>query len=327
MSPEFSIGNVKVGPGASSVHKLELFRLPDGTAVETSIVIVNGVDKGPTLYMGAASHGDEVNGIEICRRMSERINPKKLTGTVVMIPVHNPVAFWLRQRMNPFDAHLDLNRVFPGKPEGSLNEAIGYKLYEVASRANFVIDFHTAMTGGRFCGSVLYVPSTGDEVGERSLVLAKCFGGDIIIETKLGKEYEGTILDKTITMVAAANGIPGFLAELGTGNLLEEQYIEAGIRGVENVMKKLGMIEGQQEPTSAKSFVCSELVPLRVKYGGLVHIRTKLGVKVKRGELLAQVYTPLRKIEDITAPFDGLVVRKTTYAVAYSGDHIIDLGR
>jgi len=326
MPGTFTVGEVSAEPGTSASGGLKLFTLPDGTLVQTPIVLINGAQSGAVLYVGAATHGDEVNGIEICRRVVENVDPKKLTGSIIIVPVHNPIAFWFRRRFNMLDG-IDLNRVFPGREQAGATETLAHKLYHKAvSKANCIIDFHSASTGGRYCGAVLFVPDIDGGVGQKSLDFAKSFGGDVIVRTKAGKEYEGYILDKMLTMVAASNGIPGFCAELGTGNLLEEEYIEAGARGVGNVMKALGMTEGLAE-TSARNIICEELVAVRARCGGLLRVRAKLGTEAKQGDILGEVYAQLRKVEDIVAPVNGLVVRTQTMATVLPGDRVVCLGR
>jgi predicted deacylase len=326
LSTEHVVGGISAEPGTSASGRLRLLKLPDGTDLESPIIVFRGVQEGPRLYIGAATHGDEVNGVEICRRLAETLDPKKLTGSVMIVPVHNPVAFRLRQRINPID-HTDLNRVFPGRENGSATEMLTHRLYrEIVAQASFIIDLHSAAVGGRYCGPVLFVPDTGNDAGRESLRLARIFGGDVIIHTKLGKEYEGYLLDRTLTMVTAVNGIPGLCAELGVASILDEEYIKIGLKGIENVMKSLGMIEGRPE-TSSRNLVCSELVAVRSRSGGLLHVRIKAGAELKRDELLAQVYSPLSRVEDITAPVDGIAVRVQTAAVCLPGDRIVCLGR
>lgn len=150
MPTGLSVGPIRANPGKKATGKLKLLELAGITSVEVPLIVINGINPGPVLYMGAASHGNEVNGIEICRRISQEINPGDLTGALVIVPIQNPMAFYLRRRASPID-NVNLDIVFPGRLDGSVSEIIAYKLYhEAISKADIVLDFHSAGSGEKY---------------------------------------------------------------------------------------------------------------------------------------------------------------------------------
>ncbi len=334
---KLEIASLKAESGTKAIGKLKVSEFPDGSPVDIPVILINGVEKGKLLYVGAGIHGDELTGIDICRLLSKEVDPLQLKGSIVILPILNPLGFRIRERNNVFDMLYDnIELVFPGTLEGSPSQILAYHLYhDVISKADFVMDLHTGPSGGTCVPYAIPPPETGNGCGDISLEAAKVFGADIVLidsrwwedgpDIIRPKDYTGKILAKTLPVVCAEDGIPGICVELGEGNRLDDYYVQWGLTGVKNVMKHLGMIKGSIQK-QGKNLVCNQRFHVRPKRGGLLHIAVKLGDQVKKGDLLAKVITPLDESEDLIAPVSGIVMRIQKVATVVPGDRAVSIG-
>ena len=253
---------------------------------------LEGRASGPTLGLSAVVHGDEPLTNEIIRQVLLRVDPVQLRGTILAVPIVNTLAFESLTRHTPIDV-LDLNRNFPGAPGGWLSEQIAHVLgTRFVSQLDVHVDLHT---GGVF-PTVDYV-----YIFERSRELSRSFGSTFLFEPS--NPYPGTF-----SIPARERGIPFFTAEVGGGSFLDAHYIEHGVRGVMNVMKQLGMLDGQIVRPQRQTVV-TEMAVIRPRFGGMLHPEIgldQLGKEVRGGTLLGRVLSPhtFETLEEIRAPFD-----------------------
>jgi predicted deacylase len=251
-----------------------------------------GRASGPTLGLSAVVHGDEPLTNEIIRQVLMRIDPGELRGTILAVPIVNTLAFESLTRHTPID-QLDLNRNFPGGPGGWLSEQIAHVLStRFVSQLDAQVDLHT---GGVF-PTVDYV-----YIFERSRELSKAFGSTFLFEPS--NPYQGTF-----AVPAREKGIPFFTAEVGGGSFLDAHYIEHGVRGVLNVMRQLGMLDGEIVRPRRQTVV-TEMAVIRPRVGGMLHPEIgldQLGKEVRGGTLLGRVLSPqtFETLEEIRAPFE-----------------------
>src|SRR4051794_39800155 len=205
---------IQVGTASSTAAgkvngMLQVGWLPDGYPMEIPVVIVRGREDGPTVWLHGCVHGNEYCGAFIIHKFLRELDPAQLRGAVVALPVLNITGFQKNQRMSPFEGYAggDLNRCFPGKPDGTLTEQMGNRIWtQLRQYANYLIDFHTAFTPDTRWA--LFAPPSG-EAGKKAEGMARAFGFANTLPTPLD------ILGGSALIAAAKEGIPGLIVEAG----------------------------------------------------------------------------------------------------------------
>jgi len=252
--------------------------------------IRGGAGDGPTLGLIAGIHGDEPLGVETIRRFLAELDPASFSGSLFVLPVANPYAFQALTRNTTLDMS-NLNRIFPGDPDGMLTDQLAHAIVQqIVPNCDYLIDFHS---GGNLA-TVDYV-YLHDDLG-----LAEAFGCEILFH---GPSYAGSLGD-----YARSNGVPTIVSELGGGQQLNEHYVQKGLRGIRNVMKKLEMLPGEPERPD-RQVVVDELIVLRPHHGGLMLSEVepaRLGESVAKGTVLGRIVSPytFEELETVTAPFE-----------------------
>lgn len=310
---------------------LRAAELADGSWVELPVVIVRGRQPGPVLYLGAAVHGDEVNGVAIVARVARELDVDELRGTVLAVPVQNPLAFRIQHRYpiglmlkSPMDQNpADVWVSFPGDPDGNTSAVIAHVLFERLMRqAHCLLDIHTPTTGGRYAPFAFLPPTRCGAIVAEAEALARAFGADFILANDKGM-YVG---DKTPHVVAAERGVAAFGVELGEGGRLEPGEVERGVRGVRNVLRTLGMLTGTPE-SFGRQLVIRTMTVVRARRAGLLDVAARLGADVAAGQRLATVTDVFGEVvEEITAPHAGPVVRVATFPTVGTGERVAQLG-
>jgi predicted deacylase len=326
-----SIEGVRLARGERARTRLRAAELPDGTWVELPLQIVRGARPGPVMYLGAAIHGDEINPVAIVSTIAREVDVRELSGTLLVVPVQNPLAFQTQQRL-PF-AHLikspmdqnpaDVFHSFPGDPAGNVAAIIAHVLWDRLMRhADYVMDLHTPTTGGRYAPFTFLPPTRCGEVVGKAEVLAKAFGADFILANDKGM-YVG---DKNPHVVAAEHGKIAFGIELGEGSKLEPAEIARGVRGLRNVLRVVGMVPGAPEDFGRR-YVMRTMTVIRSSRGGLLSLRVGLNDEVKADQVVATVTDVFGDmVEEIRAPHAGPVVRITTFPIVSSSERVVQLG-
>jgi predicted deacylase len=277
------------------IDMLPIATLANGHRFELAVHEVRGAQDGPTLGVTAAIHGDEPLGVEIVRRLLAELDPGAMRGTVLAMPVVNPYAYQANTRNTPLDMS-NLNRVFPGDPHGMLSEQLAHVVCDrFLPRLDYLVDLHS---GGTYpTVDYVYIHDEGAE-------LSYAFGQELL--------YRGTSYPGSLGQVARDRGIPCVVSELGGGQQREEHFIERGLRGIRNVMRSLGMVEGAVE-RPPRQLVMSELANMHPHQGGMLVSEVtvdQLGAGIPRGTVLGRVLSPLtfETLEVVEAPFEPSLV-------------------
>ncbi len=291
---EIRLDNISVQPRQKIFAALKVGELPDNSDVLVPIIIIRG-SKGPILTITAAIHGDEVNGSEVCYQLAQKLNPEDIKGTLVLLPICNPLAFNSRVRKTPLDG-LDLNRCFPGKLNDSITYQIAYALFNsVIRKTDYLIDFHSGGFKFRLAPHVRVDPSNLDAIN-----MAKAFGLKFVIQRK-----------GIFTLLATARKqlkIPGICVEIGEGNRLEKEYVELGVKGVINTMIYLNMIEGEFKKTFQQILLKDRWYVRSTKGGLLVSLKEE-GEKVRKNEPVAEIHNPYSSESTfLYSPVNGYVI-------------------
>jgi predicted deacylase len=311
----FEIGGISLSPGNAETIELEVSVLANSTRFDLPVHIRHGEKPGPVFFMSAAIHGDEIQGVEIIRRVLVALANRDLAGTILAVPIVNSFGFLTHSRYMP--DRRDLNRSFPGSDRGSLASLLADLFFEqVVSRAQFGIDFHTAALHRSNLPQIRVAP------GEKALLdLAKAFGPPVIVNSKLR--------DGSLRQAAAQIGVQMLLYEGGEALRFDEIAIEAGVQGTLRLMQHLGMIAPLLELSSLPDPAhASTSAWLRAPEGGILHALRKSGDHVEIGDELGIVTDPLgQSATPIIAEDSGIIIGHTNLPIVNRGDALFHLAK
>ena len=287
-----------------------------GSECTVSAVRIVGSSSLPCIYVGGGTHGDEINGMAAILRLIEEVSPVNLRGSLILVPVQNPLGFKYRSRLNPFDP-IDPDWVHHGKPSGDYSKNVKKVLYQLVDEADCVIDLHTAGRGG-FNNTMIYVPpETGDGKGKESLELSVAFGGDYILQGQELDDYDWPV-HYAMPFVFTRKGKTGIYAESGEGGatIPDEKSVAYFITGVYNVMKSLGMLDGNVIEQGKRKIIDpleDNSVNVKSPVEGVFVTRLEAGTVVERGDLLGKVYGIPSGVHEILAPRGGCVTWRCSF--------------
>lgn len=275
-APPLVVGGVSVAPGTRARAELPLADLPNGAPLSLPVRIVRGKRPGPTLFVCAAIHGDEVNGVEIVRRVLRHSRLRRLRGALLAVPVVNVFGFISNSRYLP--DRRDLNRCFPGSEKGSLASRLAHLfLDQVARKATHGIDLHT---GSAQRSNLPQTRVTEDDAV--ALDLARAFGAPVIMASRLR--------DGSLRSAVADRGIPLVVYEAGEAGRFDEWAIQAGVRGILRIMTHLEMLpptKGRKTPPAP--ILCHGSAWIRAAGSGILRPQLGLGTAVQVGDRLATI--------------------------------------
>lgn len=313
-SSGLKIGEHTFKPGEKGVVDLHIGSLIDHQPVTMSVHVRRGKNPGPTLLLTAGIHGDEIIGVEVLRRLLKSRRLGKLQGTIIVVPVVCMPAFLSRTRYLP--DRRDLNRLFPGSPEGSLGSRLASTfLSEVVEKCTHSIDFHAGAIGRPNLPQIRTSP--GDEIG---LEMAKAFRPPVVAENAL---REGSLRNEF-----RKRGIPTLLYEAGEAFRLDQSAVRYALRGVLDVMEYLEMIspkKSRKEPKT-RTVVAKGTGWVRAPRGGIFTSLKDLGNAITAGTKLGHVADPFGRQEiAITSAVDGIIIGLTREATADEGDALFHI--
>lgn len=295
-----------------------------GERADGSTYVLNALQykgsAGPSVFIGANVHGDELTGIASIWRLVDFLKGKDIRGTITIMPSMNPDGLNYNIRGMP-EAGIDLNRMYPGNSKGYLPERITSKIWEVARKHDVIVDLHTM---GRGIPLVLLDPVTG-ELKEKNDALAYATKITVLDEFE-AENYAQQNLGASLGGVASAHGIPSLTIELAGSKDIDWGTVEAGYLAVRNVLVHEGVVKGTATPV--KSCILIREKGYRRKdvfseKGGLLEYVADLGQKLKAGQLIVKVRNPLGEVvEEIKMPQDGYVVALNSYENSYTGNVI-----
>jgi uncharacterized protein len=283
------------------------------TDVSLSTYVVHGKEDGPRIFLSAAIHGDEINGVEIIRRVLKNPALKRLKGAVLAVPVVNVLGFSMQSRYLP--DRRDLNRFFPGSQTGSLASRIAYELMsQIVSKATLGIDFHT---GSNHRTNLPQVRACLDD--EATARLARAFGAPVILDAN--------VRDGSLREAVQQRKIPSLLYEGGEALRFDEFAIRDGVRGVLNVMRSVGMLPPPNKPRAVmEPFVARSTAWARAPDSGLLRHAARLGARVDKGQLLGVIGDPLGDNEvEVRAAANGLIIGHTNLPLVNEGDALFHI--
>lgn len=307
----FAIQGVSVAPGEVKRIDIQLGQLYTQTPMTMPIQVHRGLQAGPILLVSAAIHGDELNGVEIVRRLLKHRSLKHIKGTLIAVPIVNVHGFINQSRYLP-DGR-DLNRSFPGSERGSLAGRLAYLfMQDIVALATHAIDLHT---GARHRTNL---PQVRVDLAQASVLpLAKAFGAPVILDSNL---RDGSLREAAVKL-----GVPTLLYEAGEALRFDEVAIRAGVQGILRVMRQLGMIRGRAgslQKALADPLIARSSYWVRAPQGGIFRSAVTLGQKIdKHQTLIGEVADPLGdQAEKIYASVSGVVIGLLGLPLVHEGE-------
>jgi uncharacterized protein len=297
------------------VHRLSMnvSTSPLGLPWFIPVLVARGLQKGPTLGITAAVHGNELNGLPTIFKLFEKINLEELAGTLIAVPVMNIPGFLAKQR--EFSDKKDLNRVMPGKEYGPASDMYAYQFTQkIVKKFDFLLDLHTASFGRV---NSLYVRADLDNPVCK--VMAELQKPQIIVQ-----KY-----DEEGTLRAWANnqGIPSITIEIGNPYSFQPSLIDSTYEGILNFMRYLKMVPGDVDYATEETLICEHSYWVYSYIGGVVDVFPSLTNFVKKGEVIGRVYDIYGEVlSEVTSPEEGYVIGKNVNPVCESGSRILHLG-
>ncbi|MEO9871538.1 succinylglutamate desuccinylase/aspartoacylase family protein [Ekhidna sp.] len=310
---DFKIAGQIIESGKDKQILATISRLPTRTQIDIPIVVSRSKKPGPTLLLMGGMHGDEINGVEIVRRIISQKLHKVEIGTTICIPILNVYGFLNFSRQVPDGK--DVNRSFPGTRSGSLASQIAFHFRnEILPLIDFGLDFHT---GGSRINNFPQIRGQMD-VAE-NLKLAEAFGAKYIIHSPFR--------EKSLRKEAAKRGKHILVYEAGESQRLRKNSIDEGVNGALRVMKYLGMRKEAPEPVH-QSIRISSSSWLRSKAGGLYYSFVRPGEIVEKGQKVGIIAGPFGEFEkSVKSQFNGHIIAVNNNPVVNRGDALMHIGR
>ncbi|MEZ6134942.1 MAG: M14 family metallopeptidase [Pirellulaceae bacterium] len=306
-------GNEHIAPGETKNIKLTVSESYSGMNVRIPIQVRRAKAEGPTVFVTAALHGDEINGTGAIRQLLHSGDLELLRGSLILVPVLNLLAFDRHSRYLP--DRRDLNRFFPGSPDGSLASRMAHNLFnEIVLRSDYGIDLHTAAVR-----RTNYPNIRGDMSNHEVAKIARAFGSEIILD---GKGPTGSFRRE-----ACQVDVPTIILEGGEVWKVEPSIVETTIQGIKNVLCELEMLDGTPR-IPAHQIVINSSKWIRAQRGGFLQFHVKPGEIVEMGQPIA-TNTNLLGVEENTlvSPFAGIIIGMTTLPAVTPGESVCNIGR
>ena len=310
------INGTTITPGSRLTIDVPIGRLYTHTPMSMPVHVIHGKSEGPRLFVCAAIHGDEINGVEIIRRVIKMSVLRRLKGTLLAVPIVNVHGLLSHSRYLP--DRRDLNRSFPGSDKGSLAARQAYLfMREIVSNSTHGIDIHT---GAQHRNNLPQIRANVDDPDTGRL--AHAFGAPVIISA--------TLRDGSLREAAAERGIPTLLYEAGEALRFDEVAIRGGVRGILNVMRELGMLPAasKHHKTVLEPVVAKSSFWVRAENSGILRPVIQLGARIKKDELLGIISDPFGEREtQVLAPYSGIIIGRTNLPLVNEGDALFHIAR
>lgn len=306
MNRTVSLGSASVNLGEKTSGHWKAIERDDGEAESLPVLIINGSKSGPTVWLSGCHHGDEVSSALAVLMCFNAIEPKNLRGSIIAIPVSNPSAFWAKTRASPHD-WLDMERCFPGNPNGAYTERLCHALQEqVVSHATYLIDLHAPSLEREIVDHVFfdYFTKGVRDVNKEMAETCVCKYATALSE----KKFHGGIGLQVLQV--GKNGIPSIMPE---GSNPESLF-----KSVMNVLVYLKMLKGKLVRTE-KTYL-KTLHYMKAKHGGMFMSRVKLGDRVSKDQIVGKIVNMLGEdVELVKSPVsDGIVITMRTFPIVRS---------
>ncbi|WP_438970118.1 succinylglutamate desuccinylase/aspartoacylase family protein [Methylophaga sp.] len=317
MADPLVIAGEEIHLGQNKIVEIPLPDLYMHTSLSMPVHVIRGRRKGPVLFVSAAVHGDEINGVEIIRRLVKSKALKGIKGTLIAIPVVNVYGFLNQSRYLP--DRRDLNRCFPGSVEGSLAARLGHQfMTEVVSHCTHGIDLHTAAVHRDNLPQI-----RADLANPDVEMMAQAFNAPVVVNSSL--------IEGSLRYAAQDSNVPVIVYEAGEALRFNEMSIRAGVKGVLAVMREIGMLAAsrvrrkKQEP-----FVARSSGWVRAPQSGIFRMLAPMGASVSKGDLLGMVAAPYGKDQSETEVFassSGIIIGRTNIPLVNEGEALFHIAR
>lgn len=312
MTDDFSIAGQCIRPGERRFINLSVSKLYDFTEVTLPLEVIRGKRSGPTLFISSTIHGDEINGIEIIRRLLNYKPLKKLCGTLIIIPVVNIFGFNSLSRYLP--DRRDLNRSFPGSSKGSLAAQLAHLFTEeILDKCTHGIDLHT---GAMHRSNLPQVRGFIDDRVTRNLAFQ--FGVPVIINANSR--------DGSLRAEARKKNIPILLYEGGEALRHDEHVIRIGVKGIKAVMQAIGMLPSNPKRERPEAFISRKTVWIRAPAAGILTPKKHLGAHVEENEILGFIRDPFGQHKvPVPAKVGGIIIGEIRLPLVNKGDALFHI--
>ncbi|MGY5451831.1 hypothetical protein ACVFI8_12930 [Agarivorans sp. MS3-6] len=304
--------NTQLSPNSSATLDWFSGHLPGGFELATPVVVIHGKEPGPRVCLTAAIHGDEVNGVEIARRVVQNLKPEELKGTIISVPVVNIDGLWRKDRY--MSDRRDLNRAFPGDANGSTASRVAHSLFtSVIRHCDSVIDLHS---GSMYRENIsqLRADITLPAVAE----LASHFGAIPVLQS--------IAPPGSLRGAATAANIPAVVMEVGGPFTVDVKLVETGVKALRSYLSAIEMLPRSFFWSSPQPvFYSSEWI--RSRQGGILINKVSLGQKVNKGQLLGEISNPITdEVETLYSPFNAVVLGRAQDQFVSAGYAVFNLG-
>jgi predicted deacylase len=338
MRAPFTIDQMEAPSAGRATGLIRFGELADGCSpLHIPVIILNGADDGPVVYLHVGSHGQEtVYGMSAMRRLAQsELDPSRMKGAVVMVPGANLLAHQAATRIAPHYGVRegvpyggDLHKLWPGDPKGSMTQRLAATIWtHIVDKANYVIDFHTNSQPG-IAFALMYGGATSDQRGaavwRQSLESARAFGLTVV---------KGASNPLTLVGAAMQAGKPAMTIEVPAPRILDRRYVDVAVQGVKNVLIHLGVLSGEVIPLAGISVLGGEheiLPSIRANRGGWVDYEVEPGRFLRAGTIVARIYDVFgNELEALPMEQDGYVstfppLSWTASQSVASGDYVAD---
>ena len=303
-----TIGSHTIYPGENKKIELPVAKLYTDADMSLPVYIIRGKKAGPTIFVSAAVHGDELNGIEIIRRLINLKGFKISSGTLIAVPMVNVYGVVNQSRYMP--DRRDLNRCFPGSAKGSLAARVAnIFLTEIVNHCDFGIDLHTGAIHRSNLPQI-----RANLADEETLALAKAFDPPVILNAN--------IIDGSLRSAAANSKTKILLYEAGEALRFDEFSIRAGIKGIVNVLRYLKMMpKGKSRKKNVNQFIANNSGWVRATSSGIVSHHYALGDQVVKGDVVADIGSPYGEVTgQVLANKSGVIIGKQNIPLVQEGE-------
>ncbi len=310
--PPFAIADQVIPPGRRQRLEIPVARLPTGTWVSMPCEVMHGRRPGPVIWLSAALHGDELNGVEIISRVLALLDARRLVGTVVAVPIVN--VFGLINESRYLPDRRDLNRCFPGSPRGSLASRLAHLfMREVVERCSYGIDLHTGSDHRKNLPQVRV--DLGDVEAQRC---AAAFGAPVVLHARTR--------DGSLRQAASERGIHVLVYEAGAALRFNATAIDTGVAGVMRVLATLGMVAADTVSAPGVVRTCGASSWLRARKSGLLRLEVELGDEVRKGQRLGVVADVFGQAgASLSAPMHGTVIGVVVNPLVNQGEAVVHI--
>jgi hypothetical protein len=317
-SQVLQLNGTTVAPGKRCVVNLPVPGLYAQADFNLAVHVINGRQPGPKVFISAAIHGNELNGVEIIRRLLQQKSLRRLSGMLIAVPIVNVFGIMQHSRFLP-DGR-DLNRSFPGSQKGSLAARLADIFFEqIVNQCDYGVDLHT---GSNHRVNLPQIRGNLDD--PETLRLARAFGVPVLLNSDL---RDGSLREK-----ATAQGVPVLLYEAGEALRFDELSIRAGVTGILQVLRALNMLPvAKRQPTQIEPFIARSSAWERAPTSGILRNTIKLGSHVKKSDLMGVISDPAdcftNQRHEVRSRVDGVVIGHTRLPLVNEGDALFHIAR